>query len=526
MDSKISLENQHQNNISDEVPDLPPLELLNKENVIIKASVKLPLVMESSIKEDNVTHKLADTVEANKEVNKEVDKEENKEMDRIIGLCGFSNIGNTCYMNATLQQFCNMPYIVEIFLHKDSYDIISKCVKTNMIDNISSKQRKKDGLKINERVIIKKSQVTKAINNSITNQLHSIITNVWMIDKTDGVCVIKPRRFKKTISKLRTEFYGYRQNDSSELIELILNNLHEETKIYIDRKSSSIVVLNNTEFSVKYEKYKELLKAGTNLEESERNKIPLALGRVSERADIQIECSKYCMENYKDFITYTSFNFWNNFIKNNGYSIINDLLTGISISRTECNECKNITHVFDTFKILHLPLDRTENMTLKECLKKYSEHEMLTSDNMYKCDNCKKKVLAYRSINIWEPPEILIIVLKRFEIYNNNILKINTIIKFPLHGLKLNDNFLNIRQFSNCEYDLFGVISHSGTRIGKGISMSNESGHYISYCKNPLSGLWYQHNDDMVKGIKTKYVEDMIINKTSYVLFYKRKILY
>ena len=251
-----------------------------------------------------------------------------------------------------------------------------------------------------------------------------------------------------------------------------------------------------------------MLKSGINLEESERYKI-------------QVEFRKYCMDNYKDFITYTAFDFWNNFIKNNGYSIINDLLTGISILRTECSECKNITHVFDTFRILNLPLDKTKDMTLEDCLKKYSEHETLTSDNMYECDICKKKVLATRSINIWEPPEILIIALKRFESFGNNTSKINTIIKFPLHGLKLNNNFLDIRQHNNCEYDLFGVIAHHNIKTN--MSMSNESGHYISYCKNPLNGMWYQHNDDVVKGIKTEHIEDMIINKESYVLFYKKK---
>ncbi len=508
MDSKTKfsehsvLKTQSNNDIYDGVLNLPPLELLSEINKANEEKVEEKV-------EEKIKEKIEEKIEEN---NKKINKEENEQMYRTRGLCGFSNIGNTCYMAVTLQQFCNMPYIVEIFLHKRSYDIMSKCLETNIIDYISGKQRKKDKLKNNELVTIKKSHITKAINNSITNQLHNIITNVWVIDKTDGVCVIIPRRFKKTISKLRNEFYGYRQNDSSELIELILNNLHEETKIYVSGVINQNSVLNNAEFDVNYKKYKEMLKSGINLEESERDKI-------------QVEFRKYCMDNYKDFITYTAFNFWNNFIKNNGYSIINDLLTGISISRTECNECKNITHVFDTFKILHLPLDKIENMTLEECLKKYSEHEMLTSDNMYKCDNCKKKVLASRSINIWEPPEILIIVLKRFEIYNNNILKINTIIKFPLHGLKLNNNFLNIRPHNDCKYDLFGVISHFGTGVGKGVSMSNESGHYISYCKNPLNGLWYQHNDDIVKGIKTKHIEDMIINKTSYVLFYKKKVL-
>ena len=233
------------NDDDDGVLDLPSLELLNKEenNKINKEN-----------KEANKEENKEENKEKNKEENKKENKEENEQMYRTRGLCRFNNIGNTCYMSATLQQFCNMPYIVEIFLHKKSYDIMSKCLEDNMIDCISSKQRKKNKLKDNEKVVIKRSQIVKAVNNSITNQLHNIITNVWMIDKTDGVCLIKPKQFKKTISKLKTEFYGYRQNDSSELIDLMLNNLHEETKIYVSGVINQNSVLNNVEFDVNYKK--------------------------------------------------------------------------------------------------------------------------------------------------------------------------------------------------------------------------------------------------------------------------------
>ena len=78
-------------------------------------------------------------------------------------------------------------------------------------------------------------------------------------------------------------------------------------------------------------------------------------------------------------------------------------------------------------------------------------------------------------------------------IYYNEILNLN--------------NYVVGSDKENSIYELYGIILH--------ISLFNEGGHYISYCKN--DGTWIRYNDD-----RMKFCENFI-DKNAYLLFYERK---
>ena len=51
---------------------------------------------------------------------------------------------------------------------------------------------------------------------------------------------------------------------------------------------------------------------------------------------------------------------------------------------------------------------------LSDCLKLFSEDEILNLDNMWYCNSCKKHRLARKQIRLFKLPIYLIIQLKKF----------------------------------------------------------------------------------------------------------------
>lgn len=82
--------------------------------------------------------------------------------------------------------------------------------------------------------------------------------------------------------------------------------------------------------------------------------------------------------------------------------------------------------------------EREDNyINLEDCLRKFHEVEDLGSnDNIY-CSQCKEHNEHLKKIEIFRPPPILIIQLKRFKFQGNNRTKLLTLVEFPLYNLDL-----------------------------------------------------------------------------------------
>lgn len=108
-------------------------------------------------------------------------------------------------------------------------------------------------------------------------------------------------------------------------------------------------------------------------------------------------------------------------------------------------------------------------------MKMFCSVDRLTNDNKYLCPQCKTKQNATKSLTINQAPKILIVTVKRFDIFGRKIMKK---IRYPAQfNLKKHmDSAVDKPDSVRDEmYDLFGVVIHSGH--------STSSGHYYSYCK-------------------------------------------
>ena len=197
---------------------------------------------------------------------------------------------------------------------------------------------------------------------------------------------------------------------------------------------------------------------------------------------------------------------------------INDLFQSILSTNIKCKECNNISSHNELYIDFSLPIKKGKLVinTLEKSFECFFGIEELIKDNQYKCEKCNKKVDAEKYFEIKSLPKILLIALNRFEYdYNKGLKKkINTPISIP-------DKITKIGNLDNLNYDLYGIIIHSGSAM---------SGHYFSLIKNfEKEKKWYKFDDRCVFEIKDINEYKKIISgneknlndSTAYILLYR-----
>ncbi|KAL2103438.1 hypothetical protein ACEWY4_000306 [Coilia grayii] len=182
------------------------------------------------------------------------------------GVCGLTNLGNTCFMNSALQCLSNTPPLTEYFL-RNAY--LEELNFTNPL-----------GMK-----------------GEIAEAYADVIKQIW----SGRHYSVVPRVFKTKVGHFASQFLGYQQHDSQELLSFLLDGLHED--------------LNR----VKNKEYIELRDADGRPDQE-----------VAEEA-------------------------WRNHRRRND-SVIVDTFHGLFKSTLVCPECHKVSVTFDPFCYLSVPL--------------------------------------------------------------------------------------------------------------------------------------------------------------------------
>lgn len=318
------------------------------------------------------------------------------------GKSGLLNLGNTCYINASIQCLFHSPSLLYHFLHQQS-------------------------------------------NSALMRELQVVLSSLWKESKQySPVCLVN--NLKQCMSK-RIDIAE--QNDMSEFILALIETLCSELGKPIDSN------------------------------------------RIS---DLEKSLIKLRGHKMKHFITSMELA-WLKSI-NNDACFLTSLVFGQIISQTRCVNCKHITHANELFNSISLSIT---SCSLETMLATHFENELLTD---WKCEQCKSTG-GQKTIKIWRLPQILIIVLKRFNVSGR---KIQDYVSFPSR-LSLNNHSI---YDTNCEFKLFSVGCHVG---------NHNSGHYFGYCKHPNTK-WYCYDDDLVN----ETAEDVVMSTSNaYVLMFERQ---
>ncbi|KAG7521473.1 ubiquitin carboxyl-terminal hydrolase 11 [Solea senegalensis] len=182
------------------------------------------------------------------------------------GVCGLTNLGNTCFMNSALQCLSNTPPLTEYFLQSSYLEELNFANPLGM-----------------------KGEIAEAYAD--------VIKQMW----SGRHYSVVPRVFKTKVGHFASQFLGYQQHDSQELLSFLLDGLHED--------------LNR----VKNKEYIELRDADGRPDQE-----------VAEEA-------------------------WRNHRRRND-SVIVDKFHGLFKSTLVCPECRKVSVTFDPFCYLSVPL--------------------------------------------------------------------------------------------------------------------------------------------------------------------------
>ena len=116
-----------------------------------------------------------------------------------IGIVGLANLGNTCYLNSSLQCLFQIRQIREYFVKDPNME--DQTIQSNDKDDDKDKKR-------------------------LIQSFSTLITKIW----SGETAQTSPEKLRTVVCRIAPQFMGYKQHDAQEFLTFFLNGLHEELK--------------------------------------------------------------------------------------------------------------------------------------------------------------------------------------------------------------------------------------------------------------------------------------------------------
>jgi ubiquitin C-terminal hydrolase len=313
-----------------------------------------------------------------------------------------------------------------------------------------------------------RSRLNHKVDSVLLNEWDKLRTMMW-----SGNCIISPGGFVSSMQKIAKIknmdlFSGFQQNDVAEFLGFLLDCFHTALSREVEMKVRGIA----------------------------RN----ATDRAAQ------ECYQMMASMYKK-----------------QYSEVLNVFYGVHVSIIEPLHSAPTTPTLipmalstkpEPFCILNLSIPQktaSTPVTLFDCLDHHCAPEVLSGENAWFNEATGKKQDVQKRLSFWSLPNVLIIVLKRFEMNaRGHVRKIQVPVDVPCNRADFSKHVHGYNPKSYV-YDLFGVCNHGGSPMG---------GHYTATIRN-ANGSWYACNDTMVKEVPLASNESIVSN-LPYCLFYRK----
>ena len=387
-------------------------------------------------------------------------------------LIGLQNVGATCYMNATIQCFCQIEKLVDYFKFKPR------------ISEVFLEYHKKN-------------------KDCLTAQFKYLIENLWPTDynyinnqynhKNSNNKYFAPYKFKEIISKMNPLFAGAQANDSKDLVNFIIMTLHEE----LNKAQKTDLSINNNQF-IDQTNQKLIFDNFTKHFYKENQSIISDIFYGMNGTSTQ--CSNCKIVKY-NFQIYFFLIFPLEEVRKYKMEVLTKQFT------LNYQNMLNINPMLyqQNFINFQMNLQNMNSVNINDCFQYNEKMEYFTGENAMYCNNCKQQLPASYCTKLYTGPDTLIIVLNRGK-------GIEFKVKLEFYEDLNLMNFIQYQQ-TGYMYKLIGVVTHMGE--------SGASGHFIAYCKSPIDLQWYRYNDDIVTKV-IEFKKEIIDYAMPYILFFKK----
>lgn len=395
------------------------------------------------------------------------------------------NMGNTCFLNSVLYTLRFAP----TFLHNLHHllvdlSLISTKLKENKTKTSSLGRNgsavsgsswrsasSKDLLSIGNNDIIPKTK-----DQIVTEKLHALFVTMNNLESKDSPDPYQPEALLQAIRDANSLFEGNHQQDAHEFfVELLsclrvtCDKLNEQIEQYPELikppEPASANANNNSKMWSVRKSWKKPLrrkeKGGSKKNTDQENDVGAADSEDNLSTD---ECGDL---NKKKF----------------GYNFIAEDFQGVSLHRTTCLECEEVSELKEPFLEIQVPVNCRDDDCSREVMESSIfgsvcvTSEKLCDQNKYFCENCNRYNEAVRMVLYEKLPNIMVLHLKRFTTSSSGVQKVNTYLPTPLEIRCFCESCSKIdkSKMTPHRYRLNCVIMHLGASIA--------SGHYIAYSR-------------------------------------------
>ncbi|XP_058791373.1 ubiquitin carboxyl-terminal hydrolase 1 [Phymastichus coffea] len=440
---------------------------------------------------------------------------------RIATLC---NLGNTCFLNSVLYTLRCTPSFLHNLHHlvTDLSIINEKQLQTKIkisslgrtgVSSTTSSSRSYSSKDLPSLTAASAAtELNKPRIQVATEKLHELFMSLRELEARENSEPFQPDAFLQALRDVNTIFEGNQQQDAHELLVCLLDNIRETFQLVVRHRDNQFKWPETASSGPSLDFLKETKpvalpesnKRGTRKSQKQKKK-PLGSSMRASSASGLIQTTlngtilksltsgTHIVENGS--ITPPSTNgeitMQSQQLETKKCFIYEDF-EGVSLLRTTCLECEQVTERKETFCNICVPIDidrlneKDENGKTLDCSAIYKKlvvtSEFLNDKNKYWCAACLRYNEAQRAICYPSLPRILILQIKRF---TGTMEKINNHMPTPLTLQCFCEECNKEPAVQRHVYNLYSVIMHQGATM--------TAGHYIAYTRLPGESAHFEY---------------------------------